>query len=97
MIILIVIRKNYIKILIFIKLLSININILDSKILDRPDKPINSTDAISLDFAVDLVKLNITNSDELLEIVEFFDDTKIKEIKKIIYIMMGNLVNILKG
>lgn len=95
MIILIVIRKNYIKILIFIKLLSINI--LDSKILDRPDKPRNSTDAISLDFAVDLVKLNITNSDELLEIVEFFDDTKIKEIKKIIYIMMGNLVNILKG
>lgn len=52
---------------------------LSDEILDRLDRPKNSTEKISLEFASYIVTLPITDDNELLEIIKIFDDTNSKE------------------
>ena len=57
----------------------LKISSLSDKILDRLDEPINSSKKISLEFAIHLVSLGITDDEELLEIIIIFDNTNGKE------------------
>jgi ParB family transcriptional regulator, chromosome partitioning protein len=62
----------------------LKISHLSDTILNKLDTPKNSTEGISLDFATNLVKLDINDDEELLKIIEIFDDTNKTEKTKIL-------------